>query len=449
MQINSQTLLNKFTFNIKGPSEAILNFKQGEIVKGQVQGIKENGLVSIYLKGQLIEALSTVEVIKGQQLFLMVEDINAGKVTLKILTSEILSKMENSNLSTTLKELNLPVDDKNLQIVKKLIQHNLPVSPENIRVISKGVNLLNGVTPRNLELVGIAMAKGAPITQQTLESLVQFVEGKSNLASLTKETASIISQMATSMTALSASHTAATANVQPGSSNGVFQLLKQIMESVTLTANRGSSPDLANEISQAIKTILTNENDLVRGLGLVKTILQQKEMLEIPKNLINSLINNLGDMEKELAGQKLANVMSRFSTDSDLDFYYLSFPVKIEDEYRLSQLRIGKKPGNKSLADMDNIKFVVSLDTRNLGLVLFHVEWHEGASLKIEGVVENESALKIMETDVNKLIKDLETYNYKVDYNGIKVSTGKNEEMRIKLKEKTEVVKPFIIDVKV
>lgn len=449
MQINSQTLLNKFILSISGPSESALNFKQGEILTGQVQVVNKNGLVSIYLKGQLIDAQSTVAVSKGQQLFLMVEDMKDGKITLKVLTPESLNKMENSNLATTLKAMNLPVDDKNLQMVKKLIQHNLPVTSENIRIISKGVNTLNGVTPRNLELVGMAMAKGAPITPQALESLAQFIEGKSNSASLTKETASLLGQMTSNTSVLSTSQTGGNSNVQATLSNNVFQLLKQINESMTLSVNQGSSTDLAKEIAQGLKTNLANENDFLRGLSLVKTVLQRKEILEVPKNSLSLLINNLDEIEKELAGQKLTNVMSRLSADKDLDFYYLSFPIKIEDEYRLSQLKIAKNGGNKSLADMDNLKFVVSLDTRNLGLVLFHVEWQQGASLKIEGVVESDLALKHIETDVNKLVKGLEEHNYLVHYNGIIVSTRGKEEMRVKLEEKNEIVKPFIIDVKV
>lgn len=246
VHINSQVNLNKFTLNISSTSESGLKFNQGEILKGQVQEIKGNGLISMNIKGKIIDALSTVEVNKGQQLFLMVDNIKDGKAILKVLTPEKLNKMENSNLSNNLKEMHLPAHDKNIQMAKKLIQHNLPLTAENLKIISKGVNLLNGVTPRNLELVGMAMAKGAPITPQTLESLVQFVEGKSNLASLTNETVNILNQMESSMTALTGSPAAATTNIQSNSSNAVFQLLNQLIETITLPANQSSASDLAD-----------------------------------------------------------------------------------------------------------------------------------------------------------------------------------------------------------
>lgn len=447
MQINSQIYLNKFSLNIPSTSETGLKFSQGEILKGLVQELKENGLISINLKGKIIDAISTVEVNKGQQLFLIVDEIKDGKAILKILNDETLNKMDNNNLSNTLKDMSLPDNDKNLQLAKKLIQHNLPITSENIKTISKGVNLLDGVTPKNLELVGLAMAKDVPITPQVIKSLVQFLEDKYNLASLSKETVKLLNQIKSEMTAVIESKTTPATSNQSRLSYDVFQLLDKLLETITIAVDQSSKPDLANEIMESIKTNLVNENDLVRGLDLAKDILEQKETPGVSKKSTDLLINKLDVMGKELAGQKIPNVMSRFSTDSDLDFYYLSFPVKFEDQYRLSQIKISKNSGKESLADMDNIRFAVSLDTSNLGLVLFNVEWHKSASLKIEGIVENQTALKYIETNFNKLIKDLESHNYLVDYKGITVSTNANQDMRLKLKEKPEIENPLQVDI--
>ena len=446
MQINSGVNINKISVNISNSSESGLKFKQGDILKGQVEEIKENGLITLNINGKLIDALSTVEINISEELYLLVEGIKDGKTILKIFTPEKLNNMDNSDLSNNLKEMNLPADDKNVQMAKKLIQHNLPLTAENFKTISKGVNLLTGNTPKNLELVAMALAKGAPITQETLESLVQFLEGESNLASLTNETVNILNEIESNLTSSSELPAGATTNIQPKSPNEVMKLLNQLIETITLPADESSASDLADKITQAIKINLTNDNDLVRGLSLVKEILVQKETPEISKKLTDVLINKLDQMEKELSGQKIPNVMSKFSKDSNPNFYYLSFPIKVEDEYRLSELKISKDAGKKSLADMDKIKFIVSLDTSKLGLVIFNVEWNKNASLKIEGLVENETALKYIDTNFNKLIKDLESHNYLVNYNGIKVSANGNEEMRLKLEEKTEVVGPFEVD---
>lgn len=432
MQINNQVNLNKLSLNISSTSESGLKFKEGEILKGQVLEIKEGGLISINLKGQIIDALTRVEVIKGQDLLLIVDQIKDGKSILKVVDPHPVKKMETSNISNTLKGMNLPSNDKNLQLANKLIKHNLPVTFENIKTLSKGLNLLNSFSPKNLEIVGLAMAKGAPLTQETLEALVQFVDGKSNLASLTKETLSLISQME---------------GMGSSQSNEGIKLLKQLVETISLPTNKSPAEDMASEVSQAIKTNVANENDLLRGLVLAKDILSQKEMPGKLKNLTDLLLDKVDIIGKELGGQKIPNVMSRFFADSNLNSYYLSFPVKFEDQYRLSQMRISKNPGSQSLRDMDKIKLAVSLDTSKLGLVLFHVEWHKNSSLKIEGLVENEIALKHIEGNLGKLISDLESQKYVVDFNGIKVSTDGKEGMRLKLEEKSEVVRPLEIDI--
>lgn len=438
MQINNQVNLNKFSLNISTVSKSALKFNQGEILKGQVEEIKGNGLISINLKGEIIEALSTVEVNKGQELYLTVDNIKNGKAILKILTPKILSKMENSNLSNTLKEMNLPNHVKNLQMAKKLVQHKLPLTAENMKTISKGINLLNGPSPKNLELVGLAMAKDLPINSQTLESLFQFVEGESNMASLTEEVVSLMDQAEGSV-----------GNSQFKASNDSFKLLEDIIETIRLPVDQNSTSDSTNEITESIKTNLNNKEDLVKGMDLVKNILKEKEIPQASKNIVNTLINKIDETEKELIGQNLLNVISKVSDNKDFPFYYLSFPVKFENEYRMSQIKISKGSGKKSLRDMDNIRFVVSLDTRNLGLVLFHVDWRKSEGLKIEGLVENELSLKYIEKNIGKLIENLESLNYRVGYNGIKISENINKDMSLKLEEKTEEIRPFQIDIRV
>ena len=47
MQVNSQVNLNKFSLNVPSTLESGLKFNQGEILKGQVQEIKEDRLISI------------------------------------------------------------------------------------------------------------------------------------------------------------------------------------------------------------------------------------------------------------------------------------------------------------------------------------------------------------------------------------------------------------------
>lgn len=508
MELNSQIPLDKFVLNISTSAESGITFNKGEILKGEVQEVKGNGLVSVFIKGRLIEALSEVIVNKGQQLFLMVDEAKAGKVILKVLTPEMLEKIENRNLSTTLRDIGLPADRNNVLMAKKLIQHNLPVTAANLKTILQGVNLLGEVSAKNLELVGVAMAKDLPINKTTLSALAQFVDGKKDLAGLLKEIITILNKieqaaspplratenrlMPTNTMSISAEaessksqtsgtllnkpsettpisiqqqviadkatvHAATTstqASTTPQTQTSlinfpVFQLLTQLTETLLLPMSSTSPEEQVKGIINAMKNNLISEPDLIRGLTLVKDVLQQKEIPGMEKTLINLLINNISAVEKEVVGQKLLNVMARYSIDNNPDFYYLSFPVKIDDEYRLLQVQINKNIGNQALKDMDNIKFIVSLETGKLGIVLFHIEWHKSNMLKMQGVVENELVHKHLTANVDRLIKALETLGYIVEFENFKIVEEEIDPMRLQLKEIPDLVKPFVIDIRV
>lgn len=511
--------LNKFTLNISAPSAEGVSFNKGEIIKGQVQEIRDNGLISILIKGKLIEALSEVMVNRGQQLFLMVDDMRDGKVVLKVLTPEMLGKIENANLSNTLKEIGLPSDQNHLLIAKKLIQHNLPVTADNIKNIFKGVNILGGFTPKNLEIAGLAIAKDLPVNNASLTAIAQFADGKQNISNLVKEIVGLIKtlenysppanttispplseskQVPTNVTEqkivrqdgklvnqsamktenLSIADKASllekvgptissvintsnevtfrTSNtlspITPNPINtSILQLINQLTEVITLPINNASPQEQRETLMESLRANLTNEKELIRGLILIKDILGQKENLGIDKTVINSLTDKISQLEREIIGQRLLNVMAKFSADNNPDFYYLSFPIKVDEDYRLCQLKINKNNARLALEDMDHIKFIVSLETSNLGLVLFHVEWQKNNKLKLQGVVENQVVCDHIVNHIDSLTSALIDMGYKVEYKGIKVANT-NEPMRLQFKEVdevNEVVKPFVIDIRV
>ncbi|NLB88395.1 MAG: hypothetical protein GX790_04095 [Syntrophomonadaceae bacterium] len=517
---SSPASLNKFTLNISIPSEEGISFNKGEILKGQVQEIKNNGLISIFIKGKLIEAFSEVMVNKGQQLFLMVDDMKDGKVVLRVLTPELLGKIENANLANTLKEIGLPSDQNHLLVVKKLIQHNLPVTHDNIKNILRAVNMLGGLTPKNLEIAALAIAKDVPVNKISLTALAQFADGKHNISNLIKELVGLIKGLenytptnknatspvaseprpvasnvaertgvrqdgrvvvnqpsrgeslpgadkstlpsnlgqtiinanlnTSSETVLKPSSTFSTMANNPVTSS-IFSLLNQLTEEIVLPLKNDMSPvEQRAALVESLRFNLINEKELLRGLNLIRDILQQKENLGIDKNVITSLMDKVSDIEKELVGQRLLNVISKFSVDNNPNFYYLSFPVKVDDDYRLCQLKINKNAPRLSLEDMDHIKFIVSLETGNLGLVLFHVEWHKNKTLQLQGVVETRTVCDHIDNRIGELTDALTNMGYVVDYKGVKVAKT-DEPLRLQFKEvdEDEVVKPFVIDIRV
>ncbi|NLX01756.1 MAG: hypothetical protein GXY40_04410 [Syntrophomonadaceae bacterium] len=202
-------------------------------------------------------------------------------------------------------------------------------------------------------------------------------------------------------------------------------------------------------IRDSLQNVLQSEKELARALILVQDLIKDGESTsKLP--IISELLNRIEGMEKELSGQRIFNYISRMP-DSNFNYYYFSFPVKINNEYRLCQMRVNREAGNKLLKDQDNIKFIVSLDTANMGMVLFHVNWNKNKTLTLQGVVESDKVMHYFNEHINQLIRGLNQLGYTV--NNLGVRRVKKDEEIAKLRPVMEEVpmkfRPFSIDVTV
>jgi hypothetical protein len=177
----NQVSLNKILLNLTAPQEKGISFNKGEILKGLVQDSRSNGLVTLMIKGQLIEAFTEVMVKPGQQLFLMVDDQREGKTYLKVVTPQVMSEIETANLSAGLLEVGIPAKEENLLMARKLLQHNLPVTQENINTLARGVKILGEPNSRNLEIVAWAQSQGININSKTLTAVDKFTAAQGSL----------------------------------------------------------------------------------------------------------------------------------------------------------------------------------------------------------------------------------------------------------------------------
>ncbi|MDD2621021.1 MAG: hypothetical protein PHC92_10175, partial [Syntrophomonadaceae bacterium] len=240
---SSQVFLNKVMLNIATSKDQGLNLVKGEVLRGVVQEVKADGLVSLLIKGQVIDAVSEVPVKPGQQLQLMVEDFRDGKTYLKALTPELLERIENSNLAVNLKDIGAAAKDTNIVMAKKLLAHNLPVTVNNLNELSKGMNLLGGVNARNLEITAFAMQRGIIINQHNLNSLAQFTAPGSSLTQLVKD----ILQNLASLERLSADGQSVPAKQGTGEESARLQLNQASTADKSQTQSGVNNPRISAE----------------------------------------------------------------------------------------------------------------------------------------------------------------------------------------------------------
>ncbi len=749
---NSQLYLNKVMLNITTSKDQGLNFVKGEVLRGMVQDIKADGLVSLFIKGQVIDAVSEVLVQPGQQLQLMVEDFRDGRAYLKVLTPQLMERIENSNISLNLTEIGVPAKEENIMMARKLLHYKLPVTSNNLNLMSKAMAILGGANEKNAEIAAFSMARKLPLDTPTLKSLAQFLTPANDVSKLAGNLDKGLLQLEQTVTRMvetgGSSHIASSRPVgemgteatrQPGISGD--KLIAEKMSSAAAAANKGSesllqvsgkgpepqgfsgaksgesllpgegrpplgqvssapeakianvieqnygkikleallssntknsselpaepadarrnismpgekamagssrvtissfptqgnpqventtstppavnpvkaggetlaaekallgqiavandsvestpvsdsgkilgqsqvmdqgrsSPALVNEktmleggkgpgqnlaanllatdgktsnapeilpgntpdkalspggmpvdsykqtsgqgaIAQASSPIiaegvtevfkeafalltnpnndwtapeqrellrhlpllrtlletlhlnlegdsqdignklqnrLTLERDIIRGLNLLQDIIKNDSIAS--KNpLIADLFNRIEGMERELSAQRMLNFVSRGAVDSGSNYFYFAFPVRWGEEYRLGQLRINRELGTRGLNKQDNIRFIVSLDTAQMGVVLFHVNWKKLGELEVQGVVERQEIREYLNRNLGELFQGLESLGYRVKNLGIKV-VEREEEMRLRLAlEETPLnLRPFGIDVRV
>lgn len=536
----SQVSFNKIMLNVATPQGEGLNFNKGEILKGLVQEVRDDGLVMLYIKGKLIEAASEIMVKSGQQLYLMVDEYRNGRTYLKVVTPQMMNEIENNNLSASLRDQGLASSPENVQMARKLLDYNLPVTASNLNTISREIKLLGGYNPRNLEIAAFALSRNIAAAPSTLSSLAQFVSSRGNeIVSLMDSLAQIFNRLnAENPMPLTTATQAASPNPQQSVPTGtvispmpsgqepnvaaaalrdsepamtvlsptadvgetdmkanlvldkpalnssdrpnitlswgqsmditpeksgsgalpaanmaaernikdIFSLVQKLFDAMILRAD-ASSADTAQKLAAIIKS----EPEIIKNLQVAGNIaknIKADAANAVLNEITSDLISRLEGMEKEITGQRLFNITARLPGENIINGYYFAIPVQIKNQLHLCQLKI-HRDAKKPLPMQDNIRFIVSLDTRNLGMVLFHVEWKRRGELNLQGVVENVNTLAYLNSNKDSLITNLQALGYQVNFAGIKLAgPDEVENLRPQLHEKPETqFRPFSIDV--
>lgn len=192
---SSQVSLTSSMLNFKSNAAPGLILNKGEIVGGQVQEVRSDGTISLLIQGKLVEALSEVDVEKGQQIYLAVEDFREGRIHLKVVTSEALAQLGESNLAENLKTMGVSVDPQSVAVAKKLLQYGLPATRENFNEVNRGVKMVGGFTPQNIELVVSTMAGKLPINEPALAALKQYFTADTNIGKLVEGVIQLVNQL--------------------------------------------------------------------------------------------------------------------------------------------------------------------------------------------------------------------------------------------------------------
>ncbi len=476
--LNNPLYLNQASLEaIYLPKDGEVAFNKGELLQGHVKGINPDGLVTLWLKGRLVAAATQVKVMPGQSLLLMVDRVDAGQIHLKVLNPTGLQKNLDQNIAARLVEMGIPARDSHIQLAGHLLAYNLPVNQSTLTAMLKGLALLGKPTEENMNLVAFQISRDLPQHPLTLSALAQYVDPDSNINSLRQEimqlfsaslnarapeqqggavphtaNAAIFGQVgeaaAQRLTRSAgqdkiiwpASITAATSSLPVGSSLtgltsllGSSGILGQALNAV-LPALGGqgveaaqSPPVLASQISQ----MLQSRPELLRGLLLLQSILEVSiKAGQLKQNA--PLFTKLQAFSRELLGQQLMNIAPPAPQGEALQ-YYFAFPVQLGEEQRLCEFKVYAEKGQKSLKDCKQLKIAVSLDTAELGPVVFHITWHSPKLLELRSLVTKDISYQRMMPHLPELHRALRGLGYTVRDYGMRIVAPGQDDKTLKV----------------
>jgi hypothetical protein len=229
-------------------------------------------------------------------------------------------------------------------------------------------------------------------------------------------------------------------NANSGNIEDPVGTVQKLLDSLILQADR--SPE---ETASKLANLIKSQNITIKSLRVLADLLGSSS-----GNLTETLkkvASRLEGLEREITGQRLFNMASSLPGEGVLNNYYFAVPVQLGNELHLCQLKI-HRDSKRPLQMNDNIRFIVSLDTRNLGMVLFYVDWKRSGELNLQGVVENHTALQQMNDNSRTLTARLQALGYSVNFSGIKIARPEELCLRPELGEKpSSAVRSLGIDV--
>ncbi len=446
MQIRSDLAsisLNKIGFaNTEG-----LKLQKGEIVPAVVEkGIGE-GLYQVNIKGMTVEAAAELTLAPGQKLLLRSEGSVDGRQVLRIVKP---GEEYSLKIASLLQEMGYRADEHLTALTAKLIEYGLPLSRENIDRVLTTTRWLGGFNPINLETAVWALASGiktnpeilnalrsfltqpgaiSQLLQQALQSLpgTRQLPGEAGASSLRNsmqlpQTGTVLPNPVPGGTESSGMLSrleggTGNASLLPGQNLIVIEELLKAAQSLIRIRDTGD-PAM---IRQDLLRYLESNKDIIKALYLIQEVLAR--FTESTRPVGTELLHLVRMISEEFMGQAAFNSVDHQATNHPPGYYYLAIPVMVDGRDRVLELRIHKdERGNRSLDELEELRIAVSVDTANLGMVLFHVTWYKDNQLIIQGVVEKKGPKEVIERNFGILERRLMEGGFRVQFLGMKVT---------------------------
>lgn len=167
-------LLNNMKINMVKQNR---NLKIGDTLKGRIIGIDGNMITIDFGNGDVItgELKVPIDFKKGALIDFIIKDMRDSQLIMSPYSDESIKEanenLTNKTINDILNQNGLKSNDKNVQIVKSLLEMEMPINKETISNISKIVDKLNSFKHMgNDEIIQTIFPEGDPLEENILQT---------------------------------------------------------------------------------------------------------------------------------------------------------------------------------------------------------------------------------------------------------------------------------------
>jgi hypothetical protein len=177
--LNISGLIRSVLNDMQASEPKVLELKVGEVVKGMVLQLLSETDAIINIGGVQVRAKLETPLKQGEVTLLQVQPENSsGQMVLKPLGASVV-QIADGSLAEVLKNVGLPDNAMNRQIIQTLHQSGVPLSKDNVQAFSQLQSQLPPAVSQEdwIPAAVVAFQKGIPLTGETVTALKQVITG--------------------------------------------------------------------------------------------------------------------------------------------------------------------------------------------------------------------------------------------------------------------------------
>ncbi|MCU6795315.1 hypothetical protein OB236_24705 [Paenibacillus sp. WQ 127069] len=177
--MNISGLIRSVLNDMQASEPKVLELKVGEVVKGMVLQLLSETDAIINIGGVQVRAKLETPLKQGEVTLLQVQPENSsGQMVLKPLGASVV-QIADGSLAEVLKNVGLPDNAINRQIIQTLHQSGVPLSRDNVQAFSQLQSQLPAAVSQEdwIPAAVVAFQKGIPLSGETVTALKQVITG--------------------------------------------------------------------------------------------------------------------------------------------------------------------------------------------------------------------------------------------------------------------------------